>query len=253
MNYIIKASNLLHFILYADDTSVFSSSHDINTLVNTLYAELTSICAWLEANHLSLNSDGISYLIILRRKPIAQDISSIFVNGNADRRANDAKFLGVMVDEKISFRSHADYIVTKLSKYIYVFYIVRQFIRVIEIVQIYYTLIYPHLIYCITVWDGSYESILKSVMVLQGILCAICSTGFRASADPICQRLKALKLEEIYRYMVGAYVFKTLNSDMSYVFEYRDQTEYVTRESVLHLLKGPRVTSVQSTHSLKVS
>ena len=58
-------------------------------------------------------------------------------------------------------------------------------------------------------WGGSYASILKPVMVLQNrILRAICNTGFRASTDPIYQRLKLLKLEEICRYMVGAYVFK---------------------------------------------
>ena len=100
-----------------------------------------------------------------------------------------------MVDEKLNFTSHADYIVTKLSKYIHVFYIVGHFIPVNEKVQIYHTIIYPYLIYCITVWDGSYESILKPVIVLQSILYAICNTGFRSSADPIYQRLKALKKE----------------------------------------------------------
>ena len=44
--------------------------------------------------------------------------------------------------------------------------------------------------------------------------------------------------------MVGAYLFETLNSDRQCVFEYRYQTNYVTRESVLDQLKVPRVTSV---------
>ena len=44
VNDIIKASSLLHFFLYADDTSVFSSLNDINTLVIMLNVELTDIC-----------------------------------------------------------------------------------------------------------------------------------------------------------------------------------------------------------------
>ena len=100
--------------------------------------------------------------------------------------ANDAKFLGVRVDENLSFRSHVDYIVTKSSKYIYVSYKVRHFIPVSELVQIYYTLNYPHLTYCITVWGGSYGSILKSVMLLKNrILRVICNAGLHASVDPI--------------------------------------------------------------------
>ena len=68
INVIIKAPSLLHFILYGHETSVFSPSNDINTLMNTLNVELTNICAWLEANHLSLNSDKTSHFIFHRRK-----------------------------------------------------------------------------------------------------------------------------------------------------------------------------------------
>ena len=90
-------------------------------------------------------------------------------------------------------------------------------------------------------------------MVLQNrILRAICNAGFRTSADPIYQRLKLLKFDEVYRYMVGAYVLKMLNSDRPCVFQYRDQTNYVTRGSVLDLLKVPRVTSAQTSHSTRV-
>ena len=91
-----------------------------------------------------------------------------------------------------------------------------------EQVKTYYTLNYPHLIYCVTVWGGSYALILKPVMALQNmILRAIFNAGLRAFATPIYQRFKLLKLEEIVRYMVGAYVFKTLNCDRPYVFEYK--------------------------------
>ena len=103
-NDIIEALNLLHFVLYADDRSVFSSSNDINTLVNTSNIKSTNICARFEANHLSLNSDLTSYLIFHWRKPVDQGNACIIINGSAIRRANDAKFLCVMNDEKLSFR-----------------------------------------------------------------------------------------------------------------------------------------------------
>ena len=47
-------------------------------------------------------------------------------------------------------------------------------------------------------------------------------------------------------------MFKTFDSDRPCVFEYIDQTYYVTHESVLDLLKVPRVTLVQSSHSIRV-
>ena len=80
------------------------------------------------------------------------------------------------------------------------------------------------------------------------ILGAIFIPASRDSANPSYQRLKLIKQEEIYRHMVGAYVFKKVNSDRPCVFEFRDQTNYVTRASVLYLLKVPRVTSVKCSH-----
>ena len=53
--------------------------------------------------------------------------------------------------------------------------------------------------------------------------------------------------------MVGAYVFKALNSDPPCIFEYREYTSYATRESALGRLKIPRVTSVRSEHSIRIS
>jgi len=53
--------------------------------------------------------------------------------------------------------------------------------------------------------------------------------------------------------MVGAYVFEALNSGLSRMFEYREQTNYTTRESALNLLKIPRVISAQSEHSNRFS
>ena len=126
--------------------------------MKTLNVELTNIYAWLEADHLSLNSDMTSYLKFHRRKQVAQDIAS---------------FLSMVMPSD------------------------RQ-------------------------------------MMQNRILRAICNAGFRASADLIYQRLKLLKLEEIYRYIVGAYVFKTLNIDRPCVFEYIDETNHVIRESVLN-------------------
>ena len=52
-------------------------------------------------------------------------------------------------------------------------------------------------------------------------------------------------------FIADAYVFKTLSSDQPCVLEYRNQTNYVTQESILD--RSPWVPSVQSTHSIRFS
>ena len=50
-----NSSNVLSFILFADDTSVFFSHKNPDTLLNTVNNELKYIPAWICCNKLSLN------------------------------------------------------------------------------------------------------------------------------------------------------------------------------------------------------
>lgn len=96
-----------------------------------------------------------------------------------------------MIDERLNFRSHVEYVVRKSSKYISVLYKVRKFMPLKVFVQVYHTIIYPHLTFCITVWGGSYRSILKpAIVLLNRILRAIYGAEFNASFFPIYQHLK---------------------------------------------------------------
>ena len=55
INDIQHSSNLLKFILFADDTNVFFSDKDIDRLQSTLNSELDKVSNWLIANKLSIN------------------------------------------------------------------------------------------------------------------------------------------------------------------------------------------------------
>ena len=62
MNDITKSSNLLNFILFADDTNIFHSHKYINTLVETLNNELKKVSLWFKCNKLSLNVNKTCFL-----------------------------------------------------------------------------------------------------------------------------------------------------------------------------------------------
>ena len=55
------------------------------------------------------------------------------------------------------------------------------------------------------------------------MLRAICDVGCHAFVEPINERPKLLKLEEIYICKVDAYVFKTFNGNGPCVCEYSNQ------------------------------
>ena len=62
VNDIHRSSTLLSFILFADDTNIFNSYSDINTLITTTNEELKKVAEWLRANKLSLNIKKLNSL-----------------------------------------------------------------------------------------------------------------------------------------------------------------------------------------------
>jgi len=55
INDIVKSSQLLTFIIFADDTNILYSHKDLNTAISTLNNELSKIQLWFKCNKLSLN------------------------------------------------------------------------------------------------------------------------------------------------------------------------------------------------------
>ena len=62
VNDLNKASNILNRIMFADDTNLFFSNHDIKTLFQIVNQELINIHEWFKANQLSLNTGKTKYI-----------------------------------------------------------------------------------------------------------------------------------------------------------------------------------------------
>ena len=65
----IKCSNNLKFVQFADDTTIYISGSNIDNLVSSLSIELNCVDLWLVANKLSLNILKSYYMVISNRQP----------------------------------------------------------------------------------------------------------------------------------------------------------------------------------------
>ena len=74
-------------------------------------------------------------------------------------RVESWRFLGVIIDQYISFKQHIQYIAAKTSKNIGLAYRIRRYIN-IKII-LYYSFIYPYLNYCNLIWACNYSTCLK--------------------------------------------------------------------------------------------
>ena len=99
--------------MYADDTALYTTAKTQIQIKLNLQIELTIVCEWLKANKLTLNSNKTKYVIFgsksnLTTKP---DLN-IYVGAAKIERVSAMKYLGVILDEHLTFDEHITYIIT---------------------------------------------------------------------------------------------------------------------------------------------
>ena len=77
------------------------------------------------------------------------------MRGNIIGCVTATKYLGVILDNKLKWTSHILYIKNKISKTIGLFYKIRQRLERKALINLYYSLVFPYLIYCNEVWSNA--------------------------------------------------------------------------------------------------
>ena len=117
INDISNASNLLRFILFADDTNVYYSGKNTSDVNNVLNQEMEKVSDWLIANQLSINLKKTNYVIFKpRQKRLNLTNFSLKIKNNLIERKSSIKFLGVIIDEHLSRKEHISTVAAKISK-----------------------------------------------------------------------------------------------------------------------------------------
>ena len=104
-------------ILFADDTHLFINGIDTDHKQSLLNTELAHISEWLIADKLSLKvKKKPHYIVFLTKKRVTRNVLTIKINGQAINEVNKTKFIGVIIDKKINWKDHFQYIADKVSR-----------------------------------------------------------------------------------------------------------------------------------------
>ena len=220
INDIVHVSTLLFPILFADDSNVFYAGKDPNDMINIMNIELEKLLIWLKVNKLSLNVKKTHFMFFCPPQKKAEFSNSLTIDGETINRVNETKFLGVMVDDKLSWASHINYISKKISKGIGILCKARKYLPKSCLVTLYYSFVYPYLNYCLEVWGKATENIFSKIFKLQKRAIRIISNmPWRAHTSPLFDHLKILPLHKIYIYKIGTLMFKYSQDLLPSIFD----------------------------------
>ena len=100
-------------------------------------------------------------------RDFSRTMNCISIDGHRIDEVKQTKFLGVILDNKLHWHAHCDYICGKFSKGIGIIIKTRNVFNETTLLSLYNSLILPYVSYCIQVWGKAYDTHLKHVMVLQ--------------------------------------------------------------------------------------
>ena len=148
INDLTNCSNALTFRIFADDTNVFASARDLKVLEKTVNSELKKVKIWCDVNRLSINFTKTNFMIIKSKKKkddqLNINIESADGTINVLQRRQKIKYLGVLLDETMSFNHHISYICTRIARNNGIISKLRHYLTFLQMKQIYYSLIYPY-------------------------------------------------------------------------------------------------------------
>ena len=115
---VYKPYLLLLLLLYADDTCILLNGKHLDDLIIRTNSELELLFTWLQANKLSLNRQKTYNIIFHRARIKVTNYPSTLVMGGSilTVTTNEIKYIGVIIDDKITWIPHITYIKNKVSK-----------------------------------------------------------------------------------------------------------------------------------------
>ena len=224
INDIAKITNKFKFTIYADDTTLIEpictfaqpTRTNKNALSKEINSELEKIVQWLALNKLSLNAKKTKFMIFhYKQKKINDIIPKLIINKVAIERVDEFNFLGLIIDEHMTFKSHANKIAAKIACTIGTMKRLKHFLPTSILRTLYNSLILPHLTYGIILWGKELKRINK---LQKWALRTIVNAKYNEHTEPILKRLKLLKAADIYRLAAVKIVHKYRNNKLPLYF-----------------------------------
>ena len=142
-----------NILMYADDTVIYVTARNAKEIGNTLANELAKVNEWLLNNNLFMHKGKTECILFDTDSKLASANFSVSVNGNDLKRVSEYKYLGVVMNECLTWKARVKYLLGKVGKSIGMLGRARKNISIHSANKVYKSYIIPVLDYCDTVWN----------------------------------------------------------------------------------------------------
>jgi len=118
-NFKLEFTNHTKVIAFADNLIILTNGESIIGAENYMNLELRKISDWARNNKLNFNENKSKVMLMSRRKRKEEKKVEIYLNNKILEQVNKIKYLGIIFDNKMTFRKHVNYVEEKCTKLIF--------------------------------------------------------------------------------------------------------------------------------------
>ena len=207
--------------LFADDTTIFFHKDNINDIISTGKIIMTQLTNWLRANKLTLNADKSTFTIFKSHKKVIHNMPECieFLNQSIKRTSHN-KFLGIILDEHLTWNFHITELSNKLKRLFHIFYNIRDYLSKENIKTIYYALVYSRIKYGLSVYGQACANKMKRIQTLQNQLLKVLSCkNYLYSTDQLHDEFELLKINDLTKQEIATFVHNFFSNSLPPVFD----------------------------------
>ena len=153
-------------------------------------------------------------LFTLREKP--RSVDDIFIDHVPIEKFQHFKLLGVIIDSKLSWVDHIQFIKKKISKGLGILCKTKRVLILPTLLTLYHSFIYPYMLYCIEIWGSTCRECLMSILGLQKRAVRIIkSVSIRTESAPMFQSLELLSVFEICTFKITLFIYTYVHNQVA--------------------------------------
>ena len=164
INDLPRIAPLIHFIMYADDANIIiigNSMAETQAKANEL---LKLLANWVSANALKLNVGKTHYMVFSNTNTVTINLE---LNGSVIHQSHHERFLGVIIDDKLSWKYHHMALANKISINAGLFFRARHMFKIETLKKLYFSFIQSHLTFCPSIWGLGSKNSINSIFIAQ--------------------------------------------------------------------------------------
>lgn len=207
-----KAGLKATYFTYADDTILVYHSENLANLEAAVNTDLRKYYLWLLNNKLKINCDKTVFMLFKQKNKAVFDLN-IKIGSKILSRVSNCKYLGVQIDDLLSWSIQYEHLCKKIMPMIGAIYKTRCYLTKELKYKIYHAFFGSKFTYLITAWASCTNTLFNKFQKLQNkVVKILFSINYLAPTVDVYNMLKIYSLKSLVKIEQSKLIYKIIKN-----------------------------------------